>query len=312
MAVVFVNLKRFDIPRALGGICPLGNPEEWIRTVIRRSVELGLGSSDRLELVFILPEALIIPATNELTKHKYDARTRLHVGCQSVFREDVSHGGNFGAFTSNLPAAAAVNSGASWAMVGHSEERRDKLEILAMYDSDLLQPGGAQRRANETVDRLMNAEALRALESGLDVLICMGETADERGEGSFEEQKPRVRDALERQVRIGLQEVSSHVGDRRVVVGYEPIWAIGPGKTPPGAEYIDFAASSIKELTQLQHGFRPDVVYGGGLKKENAGMLARVKSIDGGLVALTRFSDPIGFDPGELAAIIETYRESEA
>lgn len=311
MATVYVNLKRFDVPRALGGICPSSDAEEWIRSVIRRSVELGLGNTERLELVFLLPEALIISAIEELARQKQEDCVSLRVGCQSVFRENVTHGGNFGAFTSNLPAAAAVNIGARWAMVGHSEERRDKLDLLAVYDPGVTGPGSSQRKAYETVDRLVNAEALRALESGLDVLICMGETAEERGGGTFEEQKPRIRETLERQVRLGLDEVASHVSSRRIVVGYEPIWAIGPGKTPPGAEYIDFVASSIKELAQAEHAVSPEVVYGGGLKEANASMLGAVESVDGGLVALTRFSDPIGFDPDDLSVIVAKYLEAE-
>ena len=58
-----------------------------------------------------------------------------------------------------------------------------------------------------------------------------------------------------------------------------------------------------------EFGFEPGVVYGGGLKEENAGMIAHIETIDGGLVALTRFTDQIGFYPEELKKIIEEYQQ---
>ena len=94
---------------------------------------------------------------------------------------------------------------------------------------------------------------------------------------------------------------------RSVVVAYEPIWAIGPGKVPPSSEYIAYVSSYIKQRVQEAHGFTPPVVYGGGLKEENAGAIAGIPSIDGGLVALTRFTGEIGFDPDGLKGIVDRY-----
>ena len=89
---------------------------------------------------------------------------------------------------------------------------------------------------------------------------------------------------------------------RRVVIGYEPVWSIGPGKTPADKPYITKIARFIKDMTG-----GADVVYGGGLKTDNAQMLASVEEIDGGLIALTRFSGEIGFYPDEYLEIIRTY-----
>jgi len=309
MAKIFVNLKRFDVPRSLGGICPQERPDVWIRWVIRKSVESGLGKNKNVQLLYLLPESLILPALEELERSPAAETSCLTVGCQGVFRENVSPGGNFGAFTTNLPAAAAKTLGASWAIIGHSEERKDKIGMLEAYDDKVGGPGGARAKALRTVNELINQEVLRGLESGLDVLLCMGETADERGDGTFDEQQPRIKQAIQSQVDIGLRGVNSHLEERRIVIGYEPIWAIGPGKTPPGAEYIEFVATYIKEATQRTHGFTPDVVYGGGLKEENAGMIGAVPPIDGGLVALTKFTQPIGFDPDDLRIIVDKYME---
>ena len=87
-----------------------------------------------------------------------------------------------------------------------------------------------------------------------------------------------------------------------VVVAYEPIWSIGPGKTPAGKEYIQKIARFVKERTGGL-----DVVYGGGLKADNAAMLASIPEVDGGLIALTRFAGEIGFYPEEYLEIIRLY-----
>ena len=63
----------------------------------------------------------------------------------------------------------------------------------------------------------------------------------------------------------------------------------------------------IKSACMELFGFEPPVVYGGGLKEENAAMIAGIKTIDGGLVALTRFTGDIGFEPEGLKKIIEKY-----
>ena len=81
-----------------------------------------------------------------------------------------------------------------------------------------------------------------------------------------------------------------------------PIWSIGPGKTPADKPYIEKIARFVKERTGGL-----DVVYGGGLKADNAAMLASIADIDGGLIALTRFSGEIGFYPEEYLEIIRLY-----
>ena len=121
------------------------------------------------------------------------------------------------------------------------------------------------------VNRLLNQEIRLAVEQGLTVLYCIGE----KSEG---------------------------VDTSKVVIGYEPVWSIGPGKTPAGKDYITMIARFVKEQTGGL-----DVVYGGGLKVDNAEMLASIDEIDGGLIALTRFQGEIGFYPDEYLEIIKTY-----
>ena len=100
------------------------------------------------------------------------------------------------------------------------------------------------------------------------------------------------------QLDIGLEGVDKS----KVVIGYEPIWSIGPGKTPADKPYIEKIARFVKERTGGM-----DVVYGGGLKQDNAEMLASIEEIDGGLIALTRFQGEIGFYPDEYLDIIRKY-----
>jgi len=309
MIEIFINLKRFDVPREKGGVCPSDNAAEWIEEVVSKSVELGIGSLKDVNVVYLVPEALIIPAQKKLAEYTESRRFNLKVGCQSVFRQNIKAGKNFGAFTSNMPAASAYQMGCRWSIIGHSEERRDKQEIIGAYQADWNQNDTTRERCLEAVDNLINSEALSAFEQGMDVLLCIGETAEERGEGSFDEQQKSIEKALSGQLERGLRGLKDYMPERKIVMGYEPIWAIGPGKTPPGKEYISFVSSFIKSKVKELYGFEVPVVYGGGLKEENAAMISSIDTIDGGLVALTHFSGEIGFYVEDLKIIIDKYME---
>ena len=121
------------------------------------------------------------------------------------------------------------------------------------------------------------------------VLYCIGEKSEEL---------ERWEEVLGEQLESGL----SGVDKSMVTIAYEPIWSIGPGKTPAGKEYITKIAKFVKEKTGGM-----DVVYGGGLKQDNAAMLASIPEIDGGLIALTRFQGEIGFYPEEYLEIVKLY-----
>ena len=305
---IFVNLKRFEVSRKLGGLCDFDCPQEWIASVLQQCVQKGLGNMENVELTFFLPEALLSTAVSSLAKEAAADRKNLHLGCQSVYREDIKVGGNFGAFTSNRPATAAKVVGSNWAIIGHSEERKDKVGIITTFLED---NGGCDcgGKPADTVSRLIGQECAAALDAGLKVLVCVGESEAKGADTSQQEHEENVKRTLKEQLSFSLprQEVSFNEGN--LVIAYEPIWAIGPGKTPPGREHIAFVSAYIKEAVKELRGFIPRVVYGGGLKEENAGMLASIESIDGGLVALTRFTGEIGFYPDDLAKIIDAYRE---
>lgn len=276
MKHIYLNLKRFDISPARGGVNRLAAMADWGEAMILSTRE-ALSRYPNAAFTMFFPEAHILRAVAARTR---DGVPR--VGCQGVYRDDTAPGGNFGAFTSHLTANAAREMGCDCALIGHCEERADKFGLLASA-------GVGAAAAADAVNAALNQEILRAQAAGLDALYCVGEKSEEQA---------AWREVLGAQLDIGLRGVDT----ARVAVAYEPIWSIGPGKTPADREYIVKIARFIKERT----GGAP-VVYGGGLKRENAAMLASIDEIDGGLIALTRFSGEIGFYPDEYIDIIDRY-----
>lgn len=275
MKHIYLNLKRFDVPASLGGVNRIADMKDWASCIIENTRE-GLKKYDPNEAEFVMffPEAHLLNAMAAKEKG-----SPVKIGCQGVYREDVSAGGNFGAFTTNRPAAAMAAIGCEAVIIGHCEERNDKAGILAeagVSDTD-------------AVNRILNREIKCAVNRGMTVLYCIGEKSEEQD---------RWTEVLGQQLETGLKDVDLS----RVVIAYEPVWSIGPGKTPADRDYITKIAGFVKEKTGGM-----EVVYGGGLKKENAAMLASIDEIDGGLIALTRFSGEIGYYPEEYLEIIRLY-----
>lgn len=283
MKYIFLNLKRFDIPPEAGGVNSLAPPSEW-GARIAGAIGEGLGRRAEptadAEFAAFFPEAHILGAVASVPVPSPES-CRLEIGCQGVHHADTAKGGNFGAFTSLLTANAARALGCSWTMIGHSEERRYKTELMALA-------GAAPEGIFRAVHELLNRQVRCALQAGLKVLYCIGETAEE---------VPDRIGVLGRQLREGL----ASLDPAGIVLAYEPIWAIGPGKTPPPAEQIAAIAADIKKILPCP------LVYGGGLKKENAASIGAIRELDGGLVALTRFTGQIGFYPEEYLEIVDAY-----
>ena len=275
MKHIFLNLKRFDVPVCYGGVNRIAPLKEWGGYIVSNTQE-ALKKYDPSEVEFVqyFPEAHLLNAVAARCEN-----SPVQVGCQSVYRMNTAVGGNFGAFTTNRPVSIMKAMDVNYTIIGHCEERNDKMGILA-------EAGVVDTKA---VNRILNQEIKLAVANGMKVLYCIGEKDTELD---------RWDDVLREQLEIGLEGVDKS----QVVIGYEPIWSIGPGKTPAGKEYITKIARFVKEVTG-----GIDVVYGGGLKVDNAEMLASIEEIDGGLIALTRFQGEIGFYPDEYIEIIRTY-----
>lgn len=159
-----------------------------------------------------------------------------------------------GAHTGDISAEMLADSGARWVIVGHSERRADHGES----------------------DALVRAKAEAAWRAGLVAIVCVGETEAERKAGK----------ALE---VVGAQlagSVPEGAHGARLVVAYEPVWAIGTDLTPTVDDVAEMHAYMRKEL---QGRFGPSaasirLLYGGSVKPGNAGELMSVENVDGALV----------------------------
>ena len=162
-----------------------------------------------------------------------------------------------GAFTGEISATMLRALFVKYVVIGHSERR-------ALF--------------GET-DEMVQKKVHTALEAGLRPIMCVGETLAERDAGS-------VQKVLRRQVEEGLKGV---IADRltEIVIAYEPVWAIGTGRTatPAQAEEVHaFLRSLLVELFDQTAAGRMRIQYGGSVKPENAEELMREPNIDGALV----------------------------
>ena len=162
-----------------------------------------------------------------------------------------------GAFTGEISPAMLKDMGATAAIVGHSERRQIFMES----------------------DEMINQRLLGGLNQGLTMLLCIGETLEER-------ESDQTLAILERQIRAGLAEVSSALMNQ-VVIAYEPVWAIGTGRTA-STEQAQEAHAFIRKLAtdlyekDIADGLR--ILYGGSVKPANIDELMAQPDIDGALV----------------------------
>jgi triosephosphate isomerase (TIM) len=160
--------------------------------------------------------------------------------------------GEDGAHTGDVSAEMLKDAGASYVIVGHSERRASHAEN----------------------DALVHAKARAALRAGLGVILCVGETQAERAAGA----------ALE---RVAAQLGASLPNDTaRLVVAYEPIWAIGTGVTPTAGDIATMHGFLRGQLERHfpGRGKKVRILYGGSVKPENAAELLAIDEVDGTLV----------------------------
>ena len=197
-------------------------------------------------------DIVVAPAFTALHAVADAARnTRIAVASQDLYWE------REGAFTGEVSAAMVKDAGASYAIVGHSERRR----LFGETDSHV------------------NRKTIAAIGAGLTPIVCIGETLEQREAGEM----PAV---LDRQIKDGLDQLSpEQIG--ALVVAYEPVWAIGTGRTATAAQAGEAHAHIRKRLRQWFGGDPADrcrILYGGSVKPDNIRELIAEEDVDGALV----------------------------
>jgi triosephosphate isomerase (TIM) len=172
-----------------------------------------------------------------------------------------------GAHTGDISAPMLKDAGCTLVIVGHSERRHDHGEG----------------------DDLVRKKAAAALEAGLSVILCVGETEGEREAGA-------TLDVLDRQIAGSLPERASA---ETLVVAYEPVWAIGTGKTATGDDIAGAHAHLRARLRERVRGGEVRLLYGGSVKAANAGEILGLADVDGVLVG------GASLDAGQFMAIYE-------
>jgi triosephosphate isomerase len=188
-------------------------------------------------------------ALNEVKKALEDSSVQL--AAQNLFWEEE------GAFTGEVSAPMLKDAGCQYAIIGHSERR----QYFGETDSGV------------------NKKIRASLKTGIFPIVCIGETLAERERGE-------TMDVISRQIQGGLESIGDE-DFRSVVIAYEPIWAIGTGKTatPSQAEEVH---SHIRQKLAGRYGIGPAecaiILYGGSVKPANSFALLSEKNIDGFLV----------------------------
>lgn len=192
-------------------------------------------------------EVVICPPFPYLRQVARDTRQGIKIGGQDVFWEDK------GAFTGEVSSAMLKDLKAGYVIIGHSERRR---------------------WLGET-DEMINKKVLAALRAGLKVILCVGEPLAVRRKG-LSDAKRFIINQLRHDL-LGLKK-------SKIVVAYEPIWAIGTGRADKPADTAEMARFIKEFLRSKFHILNSRVLYGGSVNSKNAEQFFKMDKIDGALV----------------------------
>lgn len=177
--------------------------------------------------------------------------TGIKLGAQNVHHEDA------GAFTGEVSVSMLKDLGVELVIVGHSERR----QIFGEKDG------------------LVNKKLTKVLRSGLTPILCIGETLEEREED-------KTKEVVKRQIMQGLEGLTEEETGK-IVVAYEPIWAIGTGRSATAEDandVIGYIRGILKDIGGAEKAGGIRILYGGSVKSSNAASLLRKPQIDGALV----------------------------
>mgnify|MGYP001438760699 CR=1 FL=1 len=186
------------------------------------------------KIIYCPPTTLINPMIKKLKK------TRIQIGAQNCHENQ-----NYGAFTGSINAKMLKSVGATYVIIGHSENRQK----------------------GET-DKLINNKIKSALKSGLKVIFCIGETLKEK-------KTKKTKKLLSKQIKLGLNKIKNN---KNIIIAYEPIWSIGSGLIPKKKELFE----TIRFIKKKAKNFK--VLYGGSVNPKNINSLNLINNIDGYMI----------------------------
>ena len=192
-----------------------------------------------------------VPFTNLETAINTTAGSNVKIGAENVHFE------KSGAFTGEISADMLTELGVEYVVIGHSERRQ--------YFGE--------------TDETVNKRLLAALQAGLKPILCVGETLDQREKGITEE-------VIAMQTKIALMGTCEKC-IKNVVIAYEPVWAIGTGKTAPAEqaqEVCAFIRKNVENLFNKEIADGMTIQYGGSMNAKNCAELLSKPDVDGGLI----------------------------
>ena len=192
-----------------------------------------------------------VPAIDIIPVGNVIKGTNIALGAENMYFEES------GAYTGEISPAMLVDAGVKYVILGHSERRQYFAET----------------------DETVNKKVKKALEHGLTPIMCCGETLEQREQGI-------TIDFVRMQIKCGLNGLTTDEAVK-VVIAYEPIWAIGTGKTATSEEAEEVCCAIrgvIREMYGDEAAENIRIQYGGSVNGKNAAELFAMKDIDGGLV----------------------------
>lgn len=192
-----------------------------------------------------------VPFTNIVTARKAARGSNIKIGAQNV------HWAEKGAFTGEISAEMLKELKVSYVLTGHSERRQ--------YFGE--------------TDETVNLRTKAALNAGLKVIVCVGELLEERESG-------KTAEVVTRQTIAALKDISK-MELKKIVIAYEPVWAIGTGRTATAQDANDtirIIRRAVKKLYGRASAASLRIQYGGSMNPKNATELMAMPQVDGGLI----------------------------
>ncbi|MBE6550605.1 MAG: triose-phosphate isomerase [Ruminococcaceae bacterium] len=194
---------------------------------------------------------ICVPFVDIFEAKKAIEGSKIHLGAQNV------HFAEKGAYTGEISASMLLECGVEYVIIGHSERRQYFAET------------------DETVNKRLTA----ALAAGLKVILCVGETEAQRDAGE-------TFSLIEKQIKAAYAGVSAEKA-LDIVIAYEPVWAIGTGRTATSEqaeEVCAFIRGEVAKLYDANIASETTIQYGGSMNAKNAAELLAMENIDGGLI----------------------------